>query len=202
MATIEVTSLFNPNPLSNGGTYITGWQDYTNDGGSVTNGLYRLPGQTWISGSGSGSWVRSARSVQTVSGVFTVVLRGPMSMYAYLGLNTEAIVTYPATRYSRAPYAFTTQTVATNGQVSRVFELGVNKGSNKIWASTESANTLAICDTGSAIVYKYSVNNGATWVTHYTSLAAYTPNQAYRVDIGSFFGNQNIMVEVYPSVLV
>jgi hypothetical protein len=123
-------------------------------------------------------------------------------MFAYIGLNTEVAATYPAPRYGRAGYAWTSQAVGASGITSRVYELGVNKGSNKVWVTSDDALSVAICDTGSAIVYKYSVNNGASWVTHYTSLAAYTPNRVYRVDIGSFFGNQNIMVEVYPSVLV
>ena len=123
-----------------------------------------------------------------------------MSSYAYIGLNTQGgSPTYPNPRYARAPYSVTTQTVALNGQVSRVYELGVGKGSNVVWAATSSVSW-AICDTGSAIVYKYSTD-GVTWTTHYTSLAAYTPNQIYQIDVGVTYGDQNIMVEVYSSVI-
>jgi len=202
MANIEVTPLFNPNPLSNGGTFIQGWQDYQNDNGSVSNNIFRLPGQTWIGGTNTGTWVRSARSVATVSGVFTVVLRGPLSMFAYIGLNNEAVVTYPITRYARAKYAFVS-TFAGPGtaQASRANELGIVKGSNRIWSSNKDAVSVAICDTGTQILYKVSENNGATWDIWYTSVAAYVPNDVYRVDIGCLFGNQKLMVEVYPSVL-
>lgn len=200
MANLEATSLFSP--LANGRRFIQQWTDLDNDNGDQTNMLFRLPGSAFIAAnSAAGAWQRSARSVDTVSGVFTIVLRAPFSSYTYMGLNIEGnIPTYPYPRYSRSPYAVTTQTIVTTGQVSRVIELGVPKGSNVSWSATSSV-TWAICDTGSAIVYKYSLN-GTTWTTHYTSLAAYVPNQVYRVDVGTTFGDQFIMVEVYSSVLV
>ena len=199
MAKLEATPLFRPSPF--GFNYIQQWGDLTNDGGSQTRDLYYRNGSAFIAANaGAGAWQRSARSVDTVSGIFSVVLRAPMSSYAYIGLNTQGgSPTYPNPRYARSPYAVTTQTIATTGQVSRVFELGVNKGSNVPWSATSSV-TWAICDTGSAIVYKYSLN-GTTWITHYTSLATYVPNQVYRVDVGTTYGDQFIMVEVYSSVV-
>ena len=199
MAKLEATPLFRPSPF--GFNYIQQWGDLTNDGGSQTRDLYYRNGSAFIAANaGAGAWQRSARSVDTVSGIFSVVLRAPMSSYAYIGLNTQGgSPTYPNPRYARAPYSVTTQTVALNGQVSRVYELGVGKGSNIVWAATSSVSW-AICDTGSAIIYKYSTD-GVTWTTHYTSLAAYTPNQIYQIDVGVTYGDQNIMVEVYSSVI-
>ena len=203
MANLEATPLFRPNPLTNGGTFIQGWQDLANDNGSQSTSLYWRPGSAFIGAQvATTQWTRSARSVETVSGIFTVVLRAPFSFYAYMGLNTEGnSPTYPANRYARAKYAVTTSQVALISGVSRVFELGVNKGSNVNWNSTGNVSW-AICDTGSAIIYKYSTDDCVTWNTHYTSLATYVPNQVYRVDVGVSYGNQNVMVEVYPSVLV
>ena len=203
MAQLYATSLFAPNPLSNGGTYINAWQDYANDNGGVSSEIYRVPGTAWVSGVNAGTWAKSARSVATVSGIFSVVLRGQKAMFAYLGLNNEAVVSYPGTRYARAKYAFVSNfTGPGTAQVSRPNELGVVKGSNRTWSASESALAVAICDTGTAIVYKVSADDGATWTLHYTSVAAYVPNDVYRIDVGSIFANQALVVEVYPSVLV
>ena len=200
MATLEVEgSLFRPSPV--GFNYVQQWTDLVNDNGTQTRDLYYRNGSAFIAANAAaGAWQRSARSVDTVSGIFSVVLRAPMSSYAYIGLNTQGgSPTYPYPRYARSPYAVTTQTVAFNGLISRVYELGVGKGSNIVWAATSSVSW-AICDTGSAIIYKYSTD-GVTWTTHYTSLDAYTPNQIYQIDVGVTYGDQNIMVEVYSSVI-
>lgn len=201
MADLEATPLFRPSPF--GFNYIQQWGDLTNDGGSQTRDLYYRNGSAFLSAAtGSGNWVRAARSVATITAPFTICLEGLFSQAAYIGLNTQGNApTNPTPRYSRAKYAVRSQSQALIAQVSTIIESGTFVGYLKTWGSNEAMPMIAICDTGAAVKYAFSLDGGGTWSAPVTSAAVYVLGQVFHVDVGTIWGSQPIMVQVHPTAL-
>lgn len=178
------------------------WGDLANDGSSQDTTIFYNRGSALVGDATSAAaWQHSGRSVDEVTGPFTIVLEGAMAQNAAFGLNDETTATYPATRYSRTAFAFATTQVAISGvMISRVLELGVSKAPY-MWAATSEAPWLGICDNGSEIRYGYSLDQGATWVLLYTSLATYAPGATYRIDGVMNYGYQHMRVRKYDTDL-
>src|SRR5690348_18214988 len=95
MATLEATSLFkSPPPVdpTNGAfTYVAEWTDISNDGGSNDNTVSIYAGSAMRSSlSAVAAFRHSGRSVESITGPFTIVLEGRFAMNAAIGLNIRS----------------------------------------------------------------------------------------------------------------
>ena len=185
-------------PAPVGFSYVQEWGDLANDGSTQDTTIFYNRGAALVGDATSAAaWQHSGRSVDTVTGPFTIVLEGTLAQNAAFGLNDEATATYPATRNPRTAFCFaTTQVAFTGAMTSRVLELGVAK-TLYTWGATSAAPWLGICDNGTEIRYGYSLDQGATWVLLYTSLATYVPGQTYRIDAVMNYGHQYMRVRKY-----
>jgi hypothetical protein len=190
-------------PAPVGFSYVQAWGDLVNDSSTQDSELFFNSGSALVGDATSAAaWQHSGRSVDEITGPFTIVLEGAMAQNSSFGLNTETTATYPATRYARTTYAFVTIQAAISGLIfSRVFELGVNKVSAVTWGTTTAAPLLGIADTGTEIKYGYSLDDGATWTPLYTSAATYVPGQVFKVDGVMNYGYQHMRVRKYTTAL-
>lgn len=186
-----------------GFSYVQEWGDLANDSSTQDYRIFYNSGSSLVSsGTSSAAFQHSGRSVDTVTGPFTIVLEGTLAESAAFGLNNQTTATYPASRYSRSIHAWVTTPATISGAIfSRVYESGVNIGINKQWLASQAAVMLGIADTGSAIKYAYSLDEGATWIVSHTSAVAYVPGQVWKIDGVLNFGRQYMRVRKYNTAL-
>jgi len=190
-------------PSPAGFSYVQEWGDLANDGSTQDTTIFYNRGSALVSNqTGADTWDHSGRSVDTLQGVFTVVLEGTLAQNVAFGLNIEGTATYPNARYARSKYTWvTTPASITGAMTSRVYELGTSMNQFRQWNPNNSTAMLGIADTGSEIRYGYSLDNGATWVLLYTSLQSYVPQQVFKIDGVLNFGNQYMRVRKYDTAL-
>lgn len=95
------------------------------------------------------------------------------------GLSSENPVTFPATLWNRISHAWLI--IYPNATIR---ELGAVPALATTLSNTNILSYLfRVVDTGSAIEYQYSTDNGGSWTTHYTSPSAYTLNTVWHTDV-------------------
>jgi hypothetical protein len=125
-----------------------------------------------ISGGAANVWDKSGTGKDKWTGAGRIEFLFRQNVF--FGISTGA-VTYPATQYQRMQHSI----YCING-VLQAREFGVLKASSA--GITKEGAIIAIEDTGAAVIYEYSDDNGATWTTFYTSAIVYVPSTLWYTD--------------------
>lgn len=144
------------------------WQNLTN---SVAEPMYFNDHDGWRSTGAAGPWNKSATTINQFQGAGEIQIEYKQNIFR--GLSTGA-VTFPPTHFSRIQHAI----YMINGSLM-AYEFGVSMASVAFGEYTQGR----IIDTGASVLTQYSLDDGATWITFYTSLITYVPNTIWYGDI-------------------